>query len=43
MKKRYRLGFTIGLILLVTILLISVYTVILQNSYSQNTEESTLE
>ena len=43
MNKKYRVGFTAGLILLLTVLLISVYTAILQSGYARNTEESTLE
>ena len=42
MNKPYRRGHTVGLILLLTVLLISVYTAILQVGYVRNTEESAL-
>ena len=42
MNKLHRSGFTVVFLLLVTILLVSVYTVILQNGYAKNTEESAL-
>ena len=40
MNKKRRLGITIIFILLAVVLLISVYTVILQNGYCRNTEEA---
>ena len=42
MNKRYQLKFTVGLLLLVTVLLLSVYTVLLQLGYARNAEEATL-
>ena len=42
MNKRYQLKFTVGLLLLVTVLLLSVYTVLLQLGYARNAEEAAL-
>ncbi len=42
MNKPYRRGHTVGLILMLTVLLISVYTAVLQVGYARNTEESAL-